>query len=312
MHPLKPGDTIGFISPASRAEAEIFSAITHTAEQRGYKVKVFGVQDSHVGRFAAADDIRARNLVKAFSDDTVDMVHCVRGGYGSSRLLDHLDLSRISSKIFVGYSDVTSLLLHLQANVNLVPFHGPMATDLAQKSNSNTLDWFFSVLEGRRFGYDLGCDHFTPHQKGTARGPVWGGNISMIESLLGTDSIRVPDNAILVLEDVNEFMYALDRALVHLRRAGVFDTAQAILFADMRMKDAHDRDNSLGLLLDEVISLNFPDFHGPIAHGLPCGHTDMQMTFPLGAEAQLEVGENQLSLVFDDFWNRPLRRPLAA
>lgn len=312
MQPLKSGDTIGVISPASKAEAEVFLALSAMAAQRGYKIKIFGNEDHAIGRMAAEDAERARHLMDAFADDTVRMVLCARGGYGSGRILDLLDMPRITPKIFVGYSDITSLLIHLNAHASLTTFHGPMASDLSQKSDPETLDWFFSFLEGRRLDYKLELAQPQVCKTGHADGPLWGGNISMITSLLGTNSIHIPDGGILLLEDVNEFMYSFDRSLVQLKRAGIFESAAAILFADLKLRDGGARDNSLGLLLEEVIEMNLSDFDGPIVTGLPCGHTERQMTIPLGAQAHLSVSENSLSLSFDDFWTRDVSHHLAA
>jgi len=312
MQPLQRGDTIGLVSPASTADAGVFDAMKDIAKERGYRIKTFGADKPPHGRMAAGDAARAQAVRDAFRDPDTKAILCTRGGYGSGRLLDQIDVTPQTSKIFVGYSDITSLLLHLNAQSNLITFHGPTAQDLTQKANSETLDWFFSVLEGRQRTYRLPKTQFTCVRPGQARGRLWGGNITMIESLLGTDSIRIPENAVLVLEDVNEFMYAFDRSLTHLRRAGIFEAASAILFSDLRMKDAGDRDNSLGLLLDEVIDMNFADFQGPIALNLPCGHTDLQMTLPLGAMSEIALSRDAFQLSFDDIWCGRTRHPLAA
>ncbi len=312
MRPIRRGDTIALVSPASRAEETVFAEITHILANRGYKTKRYGGPGLGIGRFAASDDDRARHLIDAFEDPDVNLVLSARGGYGSGRILEMLDVTKITEKAFVGYSDVSSLLLHLNAKAKLTTFHGPMASDLTVKANPQSLEWFFSMLEGQRQEYVLCDDDFLAHRTGTAAGPVWGGNISMIESLLGTDSIQVPDNAIVLLEDVNEFMYAFDRSMVHLKRAGIFDKASAILLADLNLKDAGDRDNSLGLLQEEVIEMNFEGFSGPIAYGLPCGHTERQMTLPIGAQAHLSVTEQKLELSFNDFWKPTTNEALAA
>lgn len=302
MRPLQAGDTIGLISPASKAQAEALAGFAEIAKTRGYHTRVLDADAVAMGRMAADDATRARSLMEAFADDSIAAILCGRGGYGSGRLIDLLQPEQVVPKIFVGYSDITSLLLDLNARADLVTFHGPMASDLVGTSDPATLEWFFNMLEGRQSGYDLPAGAFQCWRPGRASGPIWGGNITMIETLLGTDSLRVPENAIIVLEDVNEFMYAFDRSIVHLKRAGVFDTASAILFSDLRLKDGFDRDNSLGLWLEEVIEMNFAEFDGPVALNLPCGHTASQLTLPIGAAATLDLSETALQLSFPDLW----------
>lgn len=313
MRPLRNGDTIGVVSPASAVDQSVFSQIRAAAEQRGYRIKVFGEHDASFGRMAADDARRAENLMRAFCDDEVAAVLCSRGGYGSGRILDLLDPSLMGDKIFVGYSDVTNLLVHLHAHKGIVPFHGPMAADLIQKNDQDTIEWLFSMLEGSRFSYSLPPSEYSVIRTGVAEGKLYGGNISIFETLLGTNSVRVPEGAILLLEDVNEFMYALDRSLVHMTRAGVFSNASGIIFADLRLKDGMDRDNSLGLLLEEVLMTHFKGFAGPIAVGLPCGHTARQLTLPLGADTRLSVTHDCLDLGFSNFWDDlATRKDLAA
>lgn len=312
LRALVPGDTIALVSPASAVAEEVLAGFIHLAEARGYRVKVFGAGDSLFGRMAAEDSRRAEHLLAAFADEEVSAIVCARGGYGSGRLLCQLEGRSLSPKILVGYSDITNLLLHIQKQAQFTTFHGPMAVDLVQGRDEDTIGWFFSMLEGKRLAYALHAPEFTAIKQGSAQGVLYGGNISIIGSLAGTNSLHVPQGAILVLEDVNEFMYALDRSLVHLQRAGIFDNASGILFADMRLKDGTSKDNSLGMLLEEVIENHFDAFDGPIAIGLPCGHTQKQLTLPLGSEAKVTVSAASLSLSFEDFWERPTKAAIAA
>ncbi len=172
MRPLVPGDTIGIVSPASSAEQRVFSEFRDLAAEHGYAMKIFGEFDEGFGRMAADDRRRAQNLQAAFADDSVAAILCSRGGYGSGRLLDVIDPAAIRSKIFVGYSDVTSLILHLSATAGIMPFHGPMAADLTGSANQWTRERFFSMLAGERFSYSLERADFTPVKEGVARGPI--------------------------------------------------------------------------------------------------------------------------------------------
>lgn len=312
MRPLTPGDTIGIVSPASAPQGIVFDGFSRIAESRGYTVKVFGKTEPNFGRMTDPDSERADSLLAAFEDDEVTAIICSRGGYGSGRLLPYLSPERVRDKIFVGYSDITNLLIHLNTACGIRTFHGPMAADLTGKNDSDTIMWLFSVLEGRRLSYELGGDEHLVFKSGEASGPIVGGNISTLSSLMGTESWKVPNNAILLLEDVNEFMYSLDRYLVQLRRCGVFEKASGIILSDLRLKDDGDRNNSLGFLLEELLEYHFSSFSGPIIYGAPCGHTQQQMTVPLGTPALLEASPGRSKLTFDDFWERSITGHLAA
>lgn len=304
MRPLEHGDTIAIVEPATRAPDTVMNGIEALLASHGYKTKIFGADEESFGRMAGNDRRRAELLTRAFRDPEVSAVFCARGGYGSGRLLDIIDPAIFSDKIFVGYSDATNLLLHINSLTGRTLFHGPMCSDLVAKAEPSSMDWLVTTLEGSRLDYQLEPDDFDCMRPGSAEGQLIGGNITIIESLIGTPSLRVPDKAILLLEDVGEFLYAFDRSMVHLGRSGILEKASGIIFADLSLKDGAERDNSLGMLLEDVLDLHFSDFTGPIAYGLPCGHTQRQMTLPIGARAHLEVDHHVLSLRFSNYWDR--------
>jgi muramoyltetrapeptide carboxypeptidase len=223
----------------------------------------------------------------------------VRGGYGSGRVADLLDYALIArnAKIFVGYSDITNLLMPMHGKAGLVTFHGPVGTDLASRRSEASIACLFEVLGGVRR-----CHHLDPAQvdvlrPGTASGPLVGGNLSVLSTMVGAPGFRIPPGAIVFLEDVNEFMYQQDRCLVHLRRAGVFDSAAAVLIADTPVKDP-GCDNSLGLSYRDMVAGALRGFPGPVVCQVPCGHTDTQLTLPFGAHADLTAAPDGVRLEF--------------
>jgi muramoyltetrapeptide carboxypeptidase len=313
MKPLQTGDTIGIVSPASRPQDELYDQTQNFFEARGFRVKVFAELGERFGRMAGSDASRARNLEQAFRDPEVAMILCTRGGYGSGRLLDELDYDLVarSDKALIGYSDITNLLISTSRNSGLRPFHGPMATDLVGKRDAWSTEHFFDVLMGRTASYTLGTSDFGPIREGRAKGRLFGGNITIIESLLGTSDLTAKEPRILFLEDVGEFMFRLDRSLVHLKRAGFFENVVGIVFGDLKLSD-RGADNSLGIGFEELLHMHFADFPGPIAIDLPCAHTQRQMTLPIGAAASLTVGQDELTLSFSDFWQPRSRAAIAA
>lgn len=313
MKELRPDDTIGIVSPASAPDRKTYQFCQEFLESRGFRVKFFGRDAPPFGRMAASDRARLDNLHAAFRDPEVDAILCTRGGYGTIRLLDGLDydLVRGAHKIFVGYSDITNLLVLFSAHAGLTPFHGPMLIDLMSREDAWTIERFFDLLMNRISGYELNRDDFQPLRNGAASGRLCGGNVTILESLTGTEPLRAEEPRILFLEDVGEYMYRLDRSLVHLKRCGLFENLAGVLLADMHLKDGHG-DNSLGISLEELITMHFGDLGVPVAMDLPCGHTSRQMTLPVGVETTLEVTDSSLSLSFGKIWDRQAGTNLVA
>ena len=303
MRPVRPGDTIGIVSPASAVEPGELDQIAACLARLGYRSRIFGRDDRCYGRLAADDATRARNVEAAFADESVAAVLCARGGYGSIRIIDRIDYAGIArnAKPFIGYSDITALIDSLVNRAGMVCFHGPMGIDLVGKGNARSIAKLRSVIGGAARRIDLRPKDFSAYRTGAAAGILKGGNIATLESIL--PSAGHDDRpAILLLEDTVEYAYRLDRSLHHLRRAGYFDNVVGLILADFRLKD-DGPENSLGLPLFEIIDSHFASFAGPIALNVPCGHTDFQLTIPLGCEARLRVGEDRMSLGFGTLWD---------
>ncbi len=304
MRPLQHGDTIGIISPAFGMSPDELDAIQSALQGFGFNSKTFGRNDAALGRLAADDATRAANMQAAFDDNDVAAIICARGGYGSVRMLDHLDFGRIAAqpKPFVGYSDATTLLKHLADHADLVCFHGLMGIDFISKDCAASKDVFFDVITGSTTILTVAPGSFTALQCGTARGTLSGGNITVLESLMGAHFKPFAKPAILLLEDVGEFAYRLDRTLWHFRREGLLDGVTGVIFSDLKLLDDCEP-NSLGIALQDVIEEHFGHIDGPIVIDMPCGHTQSQLTLPLGLEVELTVSPERATVDFADLWN---------
>lgn len=301
MKPIQPNGLIGLVSPASTTPAEVIQAAIGEIERRGFRVRVFGADLPPAGRFAATDEERRDCLHAAFADPEVDVILCTRGGYGSSRIADLIDYDvlRSNPKPFIGYSDISGLMIKMTKEAVGSCFHGPMAVDFAKPEKSHSIDDLLKAISGEvdRITFDS----IEVIRTGYAEGTIWGGNITVIESLIGTSSFYVPENAIIFLEDTNEFMYKFDRSIQHLKRAGLFEQARAVIFADMDIRD-EGIDNSLGFSSRDVIKDCLSNIDVPIAINAPFGHTMSQATLPLAVDAKLNLSMDRLDINFSSLW----------
>jgi muramoyltetrapeptide carboxypeptidase len=297
---LHRGDTVGIIAPASYFRRDDFEAGCDSLRQMGYD-PVYG--DSIFDRdlyFAGSVDRRVRELQEMFEREDVKAILCARGGYGANYLLPKLDLKKIASKpkIFVGYSDLTSLLTYIHDAAGLVTFHGPMVTkDFARPDGVEPQSWQQS-LEGSQ-NWELAFDAHSKLKtlrEGSAQGVLYGGCLSMLAESIGTPYEIQTDSTILFIEDLATKPYQIDRMLMHLKLAGKFAGVRGIIFGEML--DCI-QSPSQGFTLEEVVVRIVGDLNVPVAYGLSSGHVSrMNVTLPIGVRARLHAGSSRVALEF--------------
>jgi muramoyltetrapeptide carboxypeptidase len=287
---LNSGDRVGIIAPASNVKLEMLQAGCEGLRRAGYDPFYF---DSILERdlyFAGSAARRVRELEDMFTRDDIRAIICARGGYGSNYLLPILDLKKIAAhpKIFVGYSDLTSLLITFADSANLVTFHGPMvAKDFGVSDGVDTLSWqnALTAIADWEIGETSGA---VPLVKGEAEGILYGGCLSILVAALGTPYDIHTSGTILFLEDVAAKPYQIDRMLMQLKLAGKFKDVRAIIFGEMidcRQNSTQD------YTLEEVVLRIVGDLGIPVAYGLRSGHVSRaNITLPIGIKARLEVG----------------------
>jgi len=307
---LKPGDTMGFVVPASplfEGHRTVLEA-KEKMEGLGFKVKIGKNIFKKRGYLAGSIKERVSDLHDMFSDPEVDGIITVRGGYGSAQLLPHLnyDLIRKHPKVLVGYSDITSLLLGIHAQTGLVTFHGPVAvstfTDYTKK-------YFLEVLGNTKpvgliddapYSENLQkSNRVWTYRKGVARGRLSGGNLTLMQKTIGTPYEFNSDNAILFIEEVGEEPYDLDRMLTHLKQAGKFENCNGVFFGKLgtvKPADYKPGFNST-LSVEDVIHDIFKDFDFPVCVGLSIGHISQKPTLPEGILAELDSSRGHISLL---------------
>jgi muramoyltetrapeptide carboxypeptidase len=292
---LRRGDKVGIIAPASNIKRELLEQGCAGLRRLGYE-PVYS--DSIFDRelyFAGSVERRVRELEGMFARDDVRAVICARGGYGSNYLLEQVDAAEIAAhpKIFVGYSDNTSLLTYFADAGCLVTFHGPMVTkDFASADGFDLASWTAAVTGASEWeiGENSGSK---PLIAGKADGILFGGCLSILVASLGTPYEIHPDDTILFLEDVAAKPYQIDRMLMQLKLAGKFRAVRGIVFGEMLdCRQSADQDYTL----EEVVMRVIGDLKIPAAFGLRSGHVSRaNITLPIGVRARLQVG-NEVKL----------------
>jgi len=296
--PLRPGDTVGIVAPGSPIKRELLLAGCEGLRRMGYTP---AYEDSILDRdlyFAGSARRRARELEEMFERDDVRAIICARGGYGCNYLLPELDLSTIQRhpKIFVGYSDVTTLLTWF-TSAGLVTFHGPMVTkDFAVQEGVHLASWnaALAVASAWELSFSAGSE-VKALVEGQAEGTLYGGCLSMLAASLGTPYEIDTRDAILFIEDVAAKPFQVDRMLMQLKLAGKLEAVRAIIFGEML--DCASPGVELDYTLEEVVTRVLRDLHIPVAYGLRSGHvTRENITLPLGVRYSLEASKDLVRL----------------
>jgi len=295
---LQPGDTIGIIAPASNIKREHLEAGCDALRKLGYKPFYLDSIFDKSLYFAGSTERRARELEEMFSRDDVQAIVCARGGYGSNYLLDSLNLANLKShpKIFVGYSDITSLLTYISDSIGLVTFHGPMvAKDVAHSDGIDLASWESALTAASAWTINFGAESGAkPLVAGSAEGKLYGGCLSMLVASLGTPYEIHTAGTILFIEDVAAKPYQIDRMLMQLKLAGHFDAVRGIVFGEM-LDCLQTADQTY--TLQQVAMRIAGDMGIPVAFGLQSGHvTSGNITLPFGVRAHLNVGSGKVNL----------------
>ncbi|MGQ0507473.1 MAG: S66 peptidase family protein [Myxococcaceae bacterium] len=284
---LKPGDAVRVIAPAGPVPRDVFEEGLKKLSAR-YSVTYDDALLSRHRYLAGTDQRRSEEARKALTDDSVKAVFCARGGYGSMRLLPTLHLPQAKLRPFVGFSDITAMHLALQAQ-GWVTFHGPVVTQLGRHSQA-VADRLFSLLESTAPAPALKGERV---MSGEAEGPLIGGNLSVLSRLLGTPYLPSLDGAVLLLEDVDERPYRLDRMWTHLSLAGVFERVSGIVLGDFTGCEEQEPNWTSAQILGELAA----EEGLPCARGFQIGHGDVHLTVPLGVRVRLDADQGSVTFL---------------
>ncbi len=289
---LRKGDRVAIVASAKRLQSGIDKGIS-LLKDWGLEIVIGDHVHDKANLFAGRDEDRLMDLQMVFDDSTIKAVFMARGGYGTTRILDQIDLTSFLNdpKWVCGFSDITALLQNL-VNHGIASLHSTVPVLMGQEEHQLSDDSLWRALFEGNLYYEFESSKL--NRIGHASGVVCGGNLSMICNSMGTSSEIDTEGKILFIEDVGEYYYHLDRMLVHLRRAGKFDAVKGVLIGYFtHMKDHQD---SFGLSVNQIILEQLKDFDFPVAFGFRAGHEAPNLPLYFGVNAALSVDSDRVIL----------------
>jgi muramoyltetrapeptide carboxypeptidase len=302
---LRPGDTIAIVAPSGPVEPSRLEDGAALLREWGFDVRCMPSTQTGRGFLAGeSDQQKGEELSHCFADPSVAGIICARGGYGAMRILPYVDWNavRANPKFLCGYSDITALHQAIRHEAGLVTFHGPLGA--RQGDEPGLHPWTAAELRRAmtttaplgRVVPPSDAPQLTTLVEGTATGPLVGGNLTLVAAMAGTRWQLDPRDCILLLEDVNEAPYRIDRMLTQLLLSGMLDGVRGVLFGDSPTCDRPAGDPRTfplaTILRDRLGPLSIP-----VLYGFPCGHTLWRATLPLGVPVTLDASERSVSIL---------------
>ncbi|NCT17851.1 MAG: LD-carboxypeptidase [Flavobacteriaceae bacterium CG2_30_34_30] len=292
---LKKGDKVAIVSTARKVSLEELQPALQLLKSWQLEAIIGKTIGAEEHQFSGNDFLRAEDFQCMLNNPEIKAIWCARGGYGTVRIIDLLDFNEFKKhpKWIIGYSDVTVLHSHLHV-LGFESLHAQMPVDINNKSEA-TIETLRQALFGEE--YVIGCVAKDAQTKvGIARGQLVGGNLSILYSLCGSPSAIDTKGKILFIEDLDEYLYHIDRMLQNLKRNGYFENLAGFIVGGM----AKMNDNTIpfGKTAEEIIAETVSGYNFPVCFGFPAGHMEDNQAIILGREVVLEVGEWKTSLAF--------------
>jgi len=295
---LQKGDQVAIIASAKFVLKSDLDHGIQLLKERGFKVKVNNsvFQKKHV--FAGSIDERVANINSAFQDKETKAIFFARGGYGSIQIIDHIDFRLLAKnpKWLIGFSDLTVILMHLYFNYNICSIHGPMIYNFI-KTKQTSVDATINLIKGKVEPVEIKKSKF--NIKGVASGKIIGGNLSIIYSLMGSSSFLLLDeDYILFIEDVDEYLYHIERIFYSLARAGVLQKLKGLIVG--QMTNMLDNEILFGKTVYELIYDIVNQYNYPLCFGLQVGHEKQNHPILLGRKITLEVNDQSSKINYEE------------
>lgn len=305
---LKNGDKIAVVAPSSATDLQSVEKGKQKIIAMGLNPVMFPTCYTNYGHLSAPDLDRAKDINDAFKDESIKGIICLRGGYGTPRILNMLDYEMIAAnpKVFVGFSDITALHIAFNQVCHMTTFHGPMATSNFVKFNNDNIEfeqYTYGSLHKNIFTNEPAGEHANPKDeslkginRGKAEGSLIGGNLTLLVSTMGSKYELDTRNKILFIEEVNEPIYKIDRMLTTLALAGKFEQCAGIIFGTFTGCEREEKayEGGLDLTLEEVINNTVVPFDKPIISNFKAGHSFPQPTLPLGTNVKIDADLNKV------------------
>jgi muramoyltetrapeptide carboxypeptidase len=284
---LKKGDRIGIVAPARKVSREEIQLAIEIFQKWGLKVvtgkNLFGSENQYSG----SDEQRTEDFQKMLDDDSIHAVISARGGYGTLRIIDRLDFKKFQKnpKWIIGYSDITVLHSHIHQNFGIETIHATMPISFCKDEES--VEALRNCLFGKNISYKINSHSL--NQKGKAEGVLVGGNLSLLYALKGSKSDISTEGKILFIEDVDEYLYHIDRMMLSLKRANKLSKLAGLIVGGMT--DMKDNEVPFGKTAEEIILDSVKKFGYPVCFGFPAGHQTKNLALILGRRVTLTVEE---------------------
>lgn len=295
---LSSGDIVGICAPAGALRrVEEVTEFKQVLEEMGYRVKVGPNCQKTYGYFAGTDEERASDFMAFIEDAEIKAIFFLRGGWGCARLIPYLDFDKISEnpKIIMGFSDATTLLNAILVRSQLMTFHGPSGNSSWNSYSRSYVKRVLSEGEHVVFKNTPEDSEIITYSAGLTSGTLWGGNLSVICSLIGTEFLPNFSDGILFLEDVGEEPYSIDRMLTQLKMANILNRSKGVILGNFRKCVAEEPERSF--TLEEVFEQHFKNSKIPVFYGAQIGHTVNKFTIPLGVRVQMDANKGEITMI---------------
>ncbi|MDO9595116.1 MAG: LD-carboxypeptidase [Lutibacter sp.] len=291
---LKKGDTVAIVSTARKISSDQIIAAIKLLEKWGLNVVIGNTIGLEENQFAGNDVARINDFQQMLNNPKVKAIWCARGGYGTVRLIDQLDFAEFKKrpKWIIGYSDITVLHSHIH-NLGIATLHATMPINI-EKNSKESLETLKKSLFGKNLAYEIPADE--KNKSGNATGELVGGNLSVLYGLLGSKSSIKTDGKMLFIEDLDEYLYHIDRMLMNLKRNGYFSNLKGLIVGGMT--DMHDNEIPFGKTAEEIILDCVAEFDFPVVFNFPAGHLDDNRALILGRTVELNVTQEKATLKF--------------
>lgn len=289
---LAPGDTVAFAAPARKISKQEILPAENWLKSEGFNVFYDDRLFAEDHQFAGSDQVRAAYFQNLLDDDSIKLIWCVRGGYGSARIIDKLDFSHFQQhpKWICGYSDITVFHSHIQRHLNTATLHAVMPINITDdKIQLPVVQSFLAAITGQNLTYELEAHPLS--RLGAFSGILTGGNLSMLYSLMGSPSDVDTTDKVLFIEDLDEYLYHIDRMVLNLKRSGKLAHVKALLVG--HLSDMHDNTIPFGKTAEEIVADYCQDLDCPVVFNVPAGHLSDNRAFRMGCKTEGYLQDNK-------------------